>query len=187
MGWGGVWWSRRQSEESPGLRRGEREGQHHRMPQTDWRYFYWAPRRGPGCNYTTHTHSHTHSCMHTLDRLRKVPRLLDSVSLSHYSFMSAMTSSITHLNSLRITLTSGFWEVTWNRDTWYIDRMPGNRANNRKYIQKARTSYELYNHMWTNCRTCSFEKLSKRCSCKDFPSFSSILSPDKNIDIGRLQ
>lgn len=50
--------------ESPGLRRGEREGQHHPMPQTDWRYFYWAPRRGPGCNYNTHTHIFMHA--HTL-------------------------------------------------------------------------------------------------------------------------
>lgn len=59
----------------PEERRGEREGQHHRMPQTDWRYFYWAPRRGPGCNYTTHTHTHKFMHAHTLlpDRLRKVP------------------------------------------------------------------------------------------------------------------
>lgn len=50
--------------ESPGLRRGEREGQHHPMPQTDWRYFDWAPHRGPGCNYNTHTHIFMHA--HTL-------------------------------------------------------------------------------------------------------------------------
>lgn len=44
--------------ESPGLRRGKKQGQHHPMPQTDWRYFYWAPRWVPGCNCNTRTHTH---------------------------------------------------------------------------------------------------------------------------------
>ncbi len=84
--WGGVSSGARASQRvtRPEERRGEREGQHHRMPQTDWRYFYWAPRRGPGCNYTTHTHTHTHihACTHTVTRqTEKGARLLNSVSL----------------------------------------------------------------------------------------------------------
>lgn len=42
--------------ESPGLRRGKKQGDHHPRPQPGWPYFCWAPRWVPGCDCNTCSH-----------------------------------------------------------------------------------------------------------------------------------